>query len=577
MGDMVPSVLLYGQAAGLLEELKEAQETGAVKDTADLIQELSAVLTTFQDSAGRPLLRYEEVSETEPPYSEKMNRFWKRAEKDINLLQQQVDILRAATVFSHNLVATEVLHAKNDNARLNNKLKTLQMYSNSIDSSIITFGDTFNSFEFIDIDSVSPSNRAALFHAGHVTLGQEGDMVNLSQDASIKILPMSNGFLGNNQEIDDPTEAPVDAETGDRLYTFKAEMRTYDDMEAITDDEPNTWIEYERYHLTESQKLSAKNMNFVYSKVDDDDNVERIDWATAPPGRVLKLGLEFDFHRIRNLNSIDLTPYGLEDNINYPILVRQIQTSPDGTDWTRVFPTNVWIGTDMNLQAARTANNVVIDRALWAFESRPVRYVRVFIEQHHSVQSNVGHAYWVERRNPDIRVEGPIPPEDNPTRYMDNRVMGELIQRREYFPGKRWAIGIRDLLMQQVEYKDNSTLITRPLRVGGLVDRVMLESADIQIPPDYPEEDHWVKFFVTPDDGENWYQIARIDDPFQEVPEQISFNDPLHESLREHNVINYVTDAPVTTLRLKVELSRPAELKSTTPVLKSYVLKVKRR
>lgn len=577
MGEMVPSVLLYGQAASLLDELREAQESGAIRDTVDLIQELATVLTSFQDGAGRPLLNYEAVDETEPPSSEKMNRFWRRAEADINLLQQQVDLLRAATLFSHNLVATEVENARKDNARLNNKLKTLQMYSNSMDSSIITFGDTFESLEFIDIGMTRPSERVALFSPGHITLGQEGDLVNLSEDAVISILPSSNGFLGNNQEVDDPTQAPVDAETGNRMHIFKSEMREYDNLEALTDDEPNTWIEYERYHLTETQKLSAQNLNFVYLRTDDEGNSERVDWATAPEGGVLRLGLEFDFQRIRNLNSINLIPYGLEDNANYPILVKQIQTSPDGTDWTRIFPTNVWIGNDINLRTARTANNIVVGRALWAFEARAVRYVRVFLEQHNSIPSNVGHAFWVNRRNPEIQVEGPIPPVNDINKYRDTRVIGDALQQRQFFSGRRWAIGVRDLLMQQVEYKSKSVLVTKPLRVGGLVDRVMLESAEIDIPFEYLASEHWVKFYITPDDGENWYQISRIDDPFQDVPEQISFNDPLHPSLRERTVTNYVTDNPVTTLRLKIEIDRPSDLKSTTPVVKSYVLKVKRR
>jgi len=577
MGKLVPSVLLYGQASLLLEELEEAHASGAVKDTFDLIRELAAILTNFQESAGRPLAKYEPVDSTEPPSSEKTNRFWRNVERDINLLQQQVDILRAATVFSHNMITTEGRQARQQNDRIANKLKTLQMYSNGMDSSIITFGETFNSFDSIDRSLVQSHEQAALFHAGHVTLGQAGDMYNLSHSSVVKILPNSNGFLGNNREIEDPADTPVDPESGTPLYAFKAESRIYDDKERMVDGEPDTWIEYERHYLTSSQKSSADNLNFEYKYIDENDNEERVDWATAPPNNVLKLGLEFDFESVRNLNAIEFTPFGLEDNSNYPVLVRKIQTSPDGTSWTSVFPTNVWVGTDVNLRTARTADNVVTGKALWAFEQRAVRYVRVFIEQHHWVHCNVGHMYWVNRRNPDVRVEGPIPPADNPTRFMGNRSVGEFLQRREYFEGRRWAIGIRDLLMQQVQYKAKSTLISRPLRVDTTIDRVMLDSADIQIPDEYPNDEHWIKFFISPDEGENWYQISRIEDHWNGIPEQISFNDPLHSSLRENNVANYETDTPVTSIRLKVEFTRPADLVSTTPVLRSYVLKVKRR
>lgn len=577
MGQIVPSVLVYSQAAELLEELEQAQAIGAAQDTAELIQELSAVLQNFLDEGGAPLLDYDPVYETEPPLSEKTNKFWSRAARDINLMRQQVDILRAATVFTHNIIATDINHARNDNQRVNNKLKTLQMYSNSLDSSIITFGDTFQSLDFADESLVTPFERAALFYPGYVSLAREGELVNLSQNSSIKILDTSNGFLGNNREIEDPSIAPVDPESGRAMYVFKAELRDYDNLADIVDEEPNTWIEYEKYHLTTQQKLSADNLNFVYTKLDLDSNMNRVDWATGPDDGVLRLGLEFDFGQIRNLNSINLTPYGLEENLNYPILIRQVQTSADGTDWQTVFPTELWIGNDTNLRTARTARNVVIGQALWAFESRAVRYVRVFIEQHHSVPSNVGHMYWVDRDNPDKRIEGPIPSVDEPNAFMDRWFVGRSIQKREYFEGRRWAIGIRDLIMQQVEYRQKSVLITKRLRVGGLVDRVMLEEADIMVPNEYDTSQHWVKFFISPDDGENWYQISRISDPNNGIPQQISFNDPLHPSLREGSVANYTTDVPVTSIRLKVELTRPADKRSTTPVLKSYRLKVKRR
>lgn len=578
MSELVPSVLLYGQAVELLNELQEAQATGAIKDTFDLVRKFADILTKFEDDAGKPFLRYEPVAETEPPSSEKSNRFWRAAEQDISLLQQQVDILRAAAIFSHNLVSTDVMSAQAGNARLGNKLKTLQLYSNASDSSIITFGDSFKSFEFVDLDTVAESERAALFHEGYVTLGQEGEMLNLSDGATIKILDGSNGFLGNNQEIEDPSQAPTDTESGAAQYTFKAEVRNYSDLRSIIDAEPNTWIEYERYSLSSSQKRSAANYNFTYMQTLEDGTVERVDWATAPEAGILRLGIEFDFGIIKNLNSVELTPYGLEGNSNYPVLIKEVQTSPNGTDWTSVYPGNVWVGTDINLRTARAADTVIMNRALWAFESRAARYVRVYVEQHHPVDSNIGHVYWVDRRSTDKRrTEGPNPPVEEPTKYLPQMVVGDYLQRREYFRGKRWAIGLRDVLVQQVEYTDKSILVTKPLRVGGIIDRVMLEQADIQVPEEYNPNESWVKFFITPDEGQNWYPIARIADNYQGIPEQISFNDPLHESLREVTIKNYNLDRPVTSLRLKVELSRPAEYKSTTPVLRSYVLKVKRR
>lgn len=575
MGNVVPSVLLYGQALKLLEELQLAQEQNLVKDAETILSELTDILIRFEESAGKPLVNYEPIAETEPPLSEKANRFWTAAEKDVNLLQQQVDMLRAASIVTHNTLVTNTRAAFQDNARLNNKLKTLQLYSNNSDSSIITFGDSFKSLDSVDNDLIPDSEEVFLAHEGFVTLGRRGQLVDLSPDAAIKILGTSNGFLGNNQEITDPSDTATDPESGYVHYTFKAESNDYSSLSNITDGEPNTWIEYEHYEVPKAARLAAGNYNFEYLDDSDSEAVKRVDWAKGPTNGVLKLGLEFDLGKIDNINVIDLTPFGLEGNANYPVLVRQIQTSPNGTDWTSVFPTKVWIGTEVNVRAARSAENVLANRAVWTFESRAVRYVRVYIEQPNPVNSNIGHPFWVNEET-EAREEGPIPPVDNPQEYWGTDVRGDLVQFREYFEGKRWAIGIRDVALQQVRYVEKSTLITRPLRAGGVIDRVVLEDADIVVPADYDTSQSWVRFFISPDDGETWLPISRIEDNFNGVPEQISFNDPLPASLREPNVYNHDTDSPVTSVRLKVELLRPQDSSSTTPILRFYKLKVKR-
>lgn len=577
MAELVPSVLLYGQAMKLLEELQEIQSSGFSSDTDDLIAELSGILTEFELHAGKPLVNYAPVAETEPPSSAKSNRFWRAAERDINLLQQQVDMIRAATIFAHNTIATEVANAYDHNARVNNKLKTLQLYSNTSDSSIITFGDSFKSFDFIDPELVPSVEQPTLAHEGYLTLGRVGQLINLSEGATVRILSSSNGFLGNNQEIEDPNSAPTDPESGFKRYTFKAEVTDSANLSSILDGEPNTWIEYEHNQLSSAQKRTTRNLNLSYAEETEDQGTQLIDWANGPSGGTLKLNLEFDLTKIENLNSIEFTPFGLEGNTNSPVLVSKIQTSHNGTDWTVVFPTQVYVGTDVNLRTARLADNVVTKRALWSFDTRAVRYVRVYLEQHTPVRSNVGHVYWENRKTGEKRVEGPHPNINNVPSYYEREIVGDLVQRREYFSARRWAIGIRDFLLNQVRYAERSVVVSKPLRSGGIIDRVVLESADISVPESYPTNQSWVNFYISPDDGENWYQIARVDDPAMGIPEQISFNDPIHESLREKTVANYSTDEPVTSVRIKVEMLRPSGQDSTTPVVKSYSLKVKRR
>lgn len=571
MPDVVPSEILYGQILQIVDEIKEAQ--GSV-DTLGLIQDLNQALARFDEIVGHPISLYEPITPTEPPASEKMNRFLTNSERDIGLLRRQLDLLRSASIFLHNASTTEISNLKDGNAKLGNQLKSLQLHSGSRHDGIIVFADSFRNRDMLDDSRVPAAQRAIILAPSHVALPPEGESIDLSSLAKAEILSSSNGFLGNNQEIEDPETAPLNLSSSTKQYEFVQEEYKADELEDVLDGEPDTWIEYEHYKLTDAQRLQARNYNFVYTDEEDDGNVRDIEWSNGPDGDVLRLDLEFDLKSTRQMNSISLTPFGLENNINYPILVRSIHTSADKTDWQEVTPMGVWIANEVNLQAARTANGSIIGGAVWSFESRPVQYIRCKIEQHNPVDVNVGHLYWVDEDSEDLRVEGPNPPIDDTGIYLSTRRVGTALQRREFFKGKRWAIGIRDIEFRQSQYSEKAAIVTKPMRVSGRVDRVVLESAIVDIPEGYPADQYWVRFFVSPDDGESWHPIARMDNPQLGLPQQISFNDPLHESLREYTVTNYITNNPVTSLRLKIELERPTSMRETTPVLRSYTLKV---
>lgn len=590
MGELVPSVLLHGQALQLLKDLEQAQKDRAFRTVSDGVEALANIITTFERDAATPLMNYNPVVETEPPSSSKTNRFLEMANRDVNVLQQQMDILNASTRFTHNMVVTEVMRSKNDNARVRNKLKTLQMYSGSIDPTTITFGDSFKSLEFTDVSMTPAEERAALFQEGYVTLAPEGEITDVSKEARVTVLDTSNGFVGNNHQVE--SSAVVEGQTN---ITLKSEVRVYNNITAINDSSPSTWVEYEKYDIAQTHIEQAGGFgvgNFSYSRVKADGNTENIVWVGPPTNGVLELGIQLELPSVRDINSIEFLPYGLDNNANNPVLVKRVQTSPDGTNWTPIDPAEVWVGTDINLNVARAAKNVTTGVAAWSFETRPVRYVRIYFEQPNPIDVNVGHIYWVTPRGTSLgnngtqseqvldnekREKGPIPPISDPAAHNDSLVLEEKLQRREIFPAKRWAVGIRDITMRQANYQQRSTLVTQKLQVGGIVDRVVLSDAQFSVPPSYPTDQEWVRFWISPDDGRNWYPIARIQDDYLGIPEQIAFNDPLPQDFRESGVAYYATEEPVTSLRLKIELSRPADVGTTTPVLRSYTLKVRRQ
>lgn len=608
-----PSVLFYSQAMKLINELRESYSQG-IGDVDEIARQIKDALTKFERGVGQPFLKYEPIVDTEPALSAKVNRLWTDLENDINILQYQVDLGRASATFTHNLLATEIQRSRQANSQVSNKLKTLQLYSDSVDSSITTFGDFFRSDEFLDLARVPPNDRAALLAEGHIILGRSGDMENLTATADISVLPDSNGFLGNLHEVTGEERTVTTWQqvakvvNGQTVYVpevitlkepiFRAETAARLDINTILDGEPNTWIEYEYCKVSAADRLKAGNLNFTYTKprVDtgdtNEDVTDEIDWASGPPDGVLKLALSIDLKNIQTINYISFMPFNLADNANYPVKIVEVQTSINGTDWQAVNPKNIYVTTTPNLQAARTAEDVVIGDAVWAFAMRSVRYIRMYIEQRQPMNRKLGHVYYVDETGK--RVKGPTPSinnvmagyassgavisyfaEDTTNGRPDDKTRSAYA-RREVFDGQRWAIGVRDISVQRLNFVTTSTIVTRPLRVNGIVDRVSLD-AEVTIPSEYPNDRAWVAFHISPDDGLTWYQISRIRDDYLEIPEIISFNDPLPVALREDGVTYYSTDNPVTSLRLKVILTRPDDKGSTSPILHSYRLKVKKR
>jgi hypothetical protein len=577
MTQAAPSTLLYDQAIVLIEQIADDYRKGSIQTIDELTDKLRDVLTRYDLTVGKPLLRFDPLVEGEPPLSAKMNRFWDLASNDVNLLQRQVDILRASTVYTHNLVTTEIARAKQENGRVRNKIKNLQLYSSSSDGSVITFRESWAGDDAIDLEQVPSENRPSILENSYLALGRDQTLKNLSRDATVKVLDTSNGFSGNNQQIKDPATATKDPVSGEYLYEFVAQTRPASLLNGLLDGEPNTWFEYESYFISESNRIKASNLNFTYQALTADGGGKEVDWAVGPSGGTLKLDLEIDLRSVQIVNYLSYVPFGLDNNANTPVLVRLLQTSSNGTDWQPASPQNLWVGATADLQSARIADNVSIGAAAWSFEERDARFIRLSLEQPNPIACNVGHLYYTDKTS-NQRVKGPVPPVTNVTAQFSpqNLSSGTMIQHREYFQGKRWAIGIRDISVQQVNYVQKSIFISTPIRVGGLVDRVALDALTY-VPSSFSTSAGWVRFYISPDDGDTWIPISRVTDDYLGVPEILVFNDPTPDQFREHGAQYVATKNPVTAIRVKIELERPEDSTASSPLVRSYTVRIKKR
>lgn len=141
----------------------------------------------------------------------------------------------------------------------------------------------------------------------------------------------------------------------------------------------------------------------------------------------------------------------------------------------------------------------------------------------------------------------------------------------------RWAIGIREVGIYAFEYEESSEIISIPYRSPSEISKVTLK-VDELIPSTYPNNTTWIQYFISPDNGLNWYRINPLDKPStfadnagQPIPRIINFNPDFIVEDNESN--KYIkTNIPVTEIRFRAILLRPSgeSFMKTSPILKGY-------
>jgi hypothetical protein len=600
MTQLSPNTSVYAKALSKLKEVNEQFTEGDLPNPEDYYAALQNILHEIYSEGERPNLFYDFIEHGEPALSKEINRFWRSMSSDVNIIYDQVNYLKAHVLSTYNNTLTDIRKSVNENARLKGKLKTLKLYSSTVDGGVRIFGDFFSNYDFVDLD-VTPNATRADVSGDVLTLGKSNEVQNILTTAVVSVDTVSNGFSGRNQEILDPSSANINPIDDTLNLTFHAEEFQSNNLDTIIDDDPSTWYEYEHNKVTTEDKVAALNFNFQYQNDIDPAKGDFLDWSSGPNNvraeegpQVLTLVLNFDLGSLNKASKITYTPHKVTPLNIHPVRVRRVIVSQDGSNWTEVSDGITWIGTDISLEDISSDESVIIGSAVWQFQETQIRFIRVEIEQTQPYPSNIGHLYYenepsvttsldadgneVTEYTPGERVEGPIPKLSNIAEYYDpsQHIQNNILQKREFFEGERWTIGIRDISVENVRYQSFSTMISKLFRVDGIVDRVTLES-DYAIPSSFPTNEQWVKFYVSPNEGIDWFQISNIKDDNNDVPEVIAFNDPIPTEFREPGVEHHNVSNSVESLLVRIDIERPSDQKSSTPVVKDYRLKVLKR
>ena len=184
------------------------------------------------------------------------------------------------------------------------------------------------------------------------------------------------------------------------------------------------------------------------------------------------------------------------------------------------------------------------------------------------IQTKISDTEWLGSNFQDLVVE--TIKSDLSPRYSTSSV---LLQRNfEIYSAKRFTIGLRSIDVNYSMYAQKAQLISKPFIFGYNVKNLTISSDTVFSLQGENSNVSYIKYYISIDDGKKWIQISPIENPFNGIPEILSFNENM-ESFGQVKGVSYFNspDIPSDTrsIRIKIEIEKP-RYENTTPVIYSY-------
>lgn len=142
----------------------------------------------------------------------------------------------------------------------------------------------------------------------------------------------------------------------------------------------------------------------------------------------------------------------------------------------------------------------------------------------------------------------------------------------EIYSAKRFVIGLRSIDISYQAYASKAQIISKPFIFGYNVKNLTISSDSSLGLQNSNSNISYIKYYVSLDDGKKWIQISPIENPFNGVPEILSFNENVGSfgKIRGVSYFNFPSiPANVKSIRVKIEIEKP-KYENTTPIIHSY-------
>ena len=261
------------------------------------------------------------------------NLFTNAINRDLEAMFSEVGALDRLITSGFNSIISEREQILQISRRTANKLGDYLLYADPSLGGGYFFGDSFVSADRVDVGS-------PLVDTEECFLGQDEGVILLPLDgnpdrpkvSTYIINKPSNGNTGNNAEVD---------------------VSGKDDLAALSDNEPNTWFEYDRITAYESNQSLILDLTIVLEKISIINHI--------------------------NINSIN---FGAPT----PVSIIALETSKDGAEYQSVkdeVPIKDFVPVDEeNTFSLSSSTSKYAGQGFYSFLPRKAQYIHVVFEQH---------------------------------------------------------------------------------------------------------------------------------------------------------------------------------------------------
>jgi len=507
-----------------LERIRYDIEHGRITTAGEIAERLANVASAVAGPLVIP-----RVAPSEPPIASKVSYSSQLISRAITHRNYIADILLAAAIFDYNQALLGVSDLENRVIGLADTVKTLYFFSSPSRAGVHVVYNDFRAGlgEFVQD---GPAALAQDYSSG-LTLPI------LSKNSVMGITTIeTDGIHGTFYLLDDDGN-------------LVADYRPRNNALFYGDGDPSTIYECERYWISPETQANTRGYGFGFTD-------SEVKWA-SPEYSDLSATILVEFNSATPINYMWFVP-GLTSN-NYT--VKSITLYSGGKEVSVLSPKNLQLNPSLLMHAHEDYYNY----GAYHFEAVEADKAIIELYCNTAVDCSVRHAYELDEET-NVRIPSTSPHYFAPHSVIQQFSNSDDLRKVEDLPAKRYAMGIRDIIIERITYATEGFLASRPFQFHRPIDRIALE-ANYQANASTD-----VEFSVSFDGGTEWHTIAPLGETvFDQI---IAVNDMVPSAYQDPSTKYIVVDGEPTQFQARITMKRSKTKSNNSAVIRSVKYEV---